>query len=60
VISDPIIEEVRRTRKEIEAEHGNDLGGSGTIFHGQAEEQSRKESRLQTQEAARSADAMML
>jgi hypothetical protein len=24
VISDPIIEEVRRTRKEIEAEHGND------------------------------------
>jgi hypothetical protein len=24
VISDPIIEEVRRTRKEIEAEHGDD------------------------------------
>ncbi len=24
VISDPIIREVRRTRKEIEAEHGND------------------------------------
>ena len=24
VISDPIIEEVRRTRKEIEAEHNND------------------------------------
>ncbi len=24
VISDPIIQEVRRTRKEIEAEHGND------------------------------------
>jgi hypothetical protein len=24
VISDPIIEEVRRTRKEIEAEHDND------------------------------------
>lgn len=24
MISDPIIEEVRRTRKEIEAEHGND------------------------------------
>ena len=24
VMSDPIIEEVRRTRREIEAEHGND------------------------------------
>jgi hypothetical protein len=24
VTSDPIIDEVRRTRKEIEAEHGND------------------------------------
>jgi hypothetical protein len=24
VISDPIIDEVRRVRKEIEAEHGND------------------------------------
>ena len=24
MISDPIIREVRRTRKEIEAEHGND------------------------------------
>ena len=24
VISDPIIEEVRRVRREIEAEHGND------------------------------------
>jgi hypothetical protein len=32
VISDPIIEEVRRTRKEIEAEHGNDWAALERYF----------------------------
>ena len=47
VISDPIIEEVRRVRKEIEAEHGNDWKALERHFMKEQEESPAKKAAYQ-------------
>ncbi len=42
LISDPIIEEVRRVRKEIEAEHGNDWAALERYFTDKQKSSSEK------------------
>jgi hypothetical protein len=47
VIDDPIIEEVRRTRKEIEAEHGNDWAALERYFTEKQERSPEKKASYQ-------------